>query len=88
MGGLSFAHLLGLPLPYSNWEWTTVSHSESMATIKRGVKAAIFRLSGAALSLQACVPKSVGSQCSWTGWNAINSDWRVSTSTSSSSARW
>ena len=31
-------------LPYSNWEWATVCHSESMAAIKRGVQAAVFRL--------------------------------------------
>jgi hypothetical protein len=40
-----FAHLLCHPvLPYSNWEWATVSRSESLAGIKRGVQAALFRL--------------------------------------------
>jgi len=45
VGGQRFAHLLCRPvLPYSNWEWATVCHSESMAAIKRGVQAAVFRL--------------------------------------------
>lgn len=45
VGGQPFAHLLCHPvLPYSNWEWATVCHSESMAAIKRGVQAAVFRL--------------------------------------------
>ncbi|HEX8539901.1 MAG TPA: IS21 family transposase [Cystobacter sp.] len=45
VGGQPFAHLLCHPvLPYSNWEWATVCHSESMAAIKRGVQEAVFRL--------------------------------------------
>jgi len=31
-------------LPYSNWEWGTVCHSESMAAIRRGVQAAAWKL--------------------------------------------
>ena len=31
-------------LPYSNWEWATVCHSESLAALKRGVQEALFRL--------------------------------------------
>lgn len=43
--GESFPHLLcHSVLPYSNWEWVTVSQSESMAAIKRGVQAALFQL--------------------------------------------
>lgn len=45
IGRESFPHLLCHPvLPYSNWEWVTVCQSESMAAIKRGVQAAVFRL--------------------------------------------
>ena len=45
IAGAPFAHLLCHPvLPYSNWEWTTVCQSESMAAIKRGVQAALFQL--------------------------------------------
>ncbi len=40
-----FEHMLCHPvLPYSNWEWATVCRSESMAAIRRGVQAAVFRL--------------------------------------------
>ncbi len=45
IAGEPFAHMLCHPvLPYSNWEWVTVCHSESMAAIKRGVQAALFEL--------------------------------------------
>ena len=40
-----FSHMLcHVVLPYSNWEWASVCHSESMMALKRGVQAAIFRL--------------------------------------------
>jgi transposase InsO family protein len=43
--GKAFRHMLcHAVLPYSNWEWATVCHSESMASIRRGVQAALFRL--------------------------------------------
>jgi len=45
IAGAPFRHLLCHPvLPFSNWEWVTVCRSESMAAIKRGVQAALFRL--------------------------------------------
>ena len=45
IGGEPFPHLLCHPvLPYSNWEWATICQSESMAAIRRGVQAAVFRL--------------------------------------------
>ena len=45
IAGAAFEHMLCHPvLPYSNWEWATVCHSESMAAIKRGVQAALFQL--------------------------------------------
>jgi hypothetical protein len=31
-------------LPYSNWEWSTVCRSESMAALRRGCQAAVFKL--------------------------------------------
>lgn len=43
--GEAFPHLLCHPvLPYSNWEWATVCRSESMAALRRGIQAALFRL--------------------------------------------
>lgn len=45
IGGEPFAHLLCHPvLPFSNWEWVTVCQSESMASLRRGVQAAVFKL--------------------------------------------
>jgi len=43
--GSPFVHMLcHVVLPYSNWEWGTVCRSESMAAMKRGLQAAVFRL--------------------------------------------
>jgi len=43
--GEAFPHMLCHPvLPYSNWEWVTVCHSESLAALKHGVQGALFRL--------------------------------------------
>jgi len=43
--GEPFRHMLcHFVLPYSNWEWGTVCHSESMSALRRGVQAAVFRL--------------------------------------------
>lgn len=45
IAGEEFRHMLcQFVLPYSNWQWATVCQSESMAAIKRGVQAAVFRL--------------------------------------------
>ena len=45
IGGEDFPHMLCHPvLPYSNWEWATVCRSESLAALKRGVQAAIYKL--------------------------------------------
>lgn len=45
INGEPFPHMLcHAVLPYSNWEWAIPCRSESMAAIKRGVQAAIFRL--------------------------------------------
>lgn len=45
IGGEDFPHMLcHVVLPYSNWEWSTVCRSESMAALRRGVQAAVFRL--------------------------------------------
>jgi len=45
IAGVLFAHLLCVfVLPYSNWTWATVCVSESMAALRRGVQAALFRL--------------------------------------------
>lgn len=47
IGGEPFAHLLcHSVLPYSNWEWATVCHSESLAALRRGVQSTLFRLGG------------------------------------------
>ncbi len=43
--GESFDHqLCHSVLPFSNWEWATVCHSESMAALRRGVQSTLFRL--------------------------------------------
>jgi len=45
IAGEPFAHqLCHSVLPYSNWEWATVCHSESMAALRRGVQSTLFRL--------------------------------------------
>lgn len=45
IGGEPFPHMLcHAVLPYSNWDWATVCRSESLAALKRGVQAAVFRL--------------------------------------------
>ena len=45
IGGEAFRHMLCHPvLPYSNWEWATVCHSESMAALRQGVQRALVRL--------------------------------------------
>lgn len=45
IAGEIFIHMLCvLVLPYSNWQWVTVCLSESMAALRRGVQAALFRL--------------------------------------------
>ena len=45
IGGEVFEHMLcHVVLPYSNWEWVTVCHSESMSALKRGVQQAVFQL--------------------------------------------
>jgi transposase len=45
IGGEPFTHMLcHTVLPYSNWEWATICRSESLAALKRGVQAAVFRL--------------------------------------------
>lgn len=45
IAGEVFVHLLCVfVLPYSNWQWVTVCLSESLAAIRRGVQASLFRL--------------------------------------------
>lgn len=45
IGGEPFEHMLcHVVLPYSNWTWATICHSESMAALKKGLQAALFRL--------------------------------------------
>ncbi|MCH7895213.1 MAG: transposase family protein, partial [Proteobacteria bacterium] len=45
--GQPFEHMMcHSVLPYSNWEWVSVCRSESMASIRRGVQAALFQLGG------------------------------------------
>ena len=43
--GEPFPHMLcHSVLPYSNWGWATICRSESLAAIKRGFQAALFRI--------------------------------------------
>jgi len=40
-----FPHMLCVfMLPYSNWRWATICHSESLASIRKGVQRALFQL--------------------------------------------
>lgn len=45
ISGEAFPHMLcHLVLPYSNWQWATICHSESMVALKHGIQDAVFRL--------------------------------------------
>lgn len=45
INGERFAHLLcHCVLTYSNWEWGTICHSESLLALRSGIQAALFRL--------------------------------------------
>jgi transposase InsO family protein len=45
IAGEPFPHqLCHTVLPYSNWEWATVCHSESLMALRRGVQAGLFKL--------------------------------------------
>jgi len=45
INGEEFPHMLcHFVLPYSNWEWATVCHSESIPSLKHGIQSAVFRL--------------------------------------------
>lgn len=51
--GQDFAHLLcHAVLPYSNWEWASVCHSESLLSLKVGAQAAYWALGGVTEQLQ------------------------------------
>ena len=43
--GQGFAHLLcHVVAPYSNWQWATACHSESMLALRRGIQSALIQL--------------------------------------------
>lgn len=45
IGGEAFAHMLcHFVLPYSNWQWATVAHSESLLALRHGVQSALRHL--------------------------------------------
>jgi len=45
IGGEPFVHMLcHFVLPFSNWEWATVCHSESLLSLRHGIQDAVFRL--------------------------------------------
>jgi len=45
INGQPFPHLLcHCVLTYSNWEWATICHSESLLALRTGIQAALFRL--------------------------------------------
>ena len=47
IAGKIFEHMLcHFVLPYSNWQWTTICHSESMSSLKHGIQEAVFQLGG------------------------------------------
>lgn len=47
LAGVPFPHLLcHSVLPYSNWEWASICHCESMASLRNGVQGAFIELGG------------------------------------------
>ena len=53
INGQPFPHLLcHAVLPYSNWEWACVCHSESLLSLKAGAQAAFWALGGVTAHLQ------------------------------------
>lgn len=53
IGDEELEHLLvHAVLPYSNWEWARVCHSESFLSLKRGLQSALFELGGVPLICQ------------------------------------
>ncbi len=45
INGEAFPHMLcHMVLTYSNWEWATICHSESLMSLQHGVQTALFRL--------------------------------------------
>lgn len=53
IGDEGLEHLLvHVVLPYSNWEWARVCHSESFLSLKRGLQSALFELGGVPLICQ------------------------------------
>ena len=45
IAGEAFEHMLcHAVLPFSNWQWATVCHSESIVAIRRGIQSAVFQL--------------------------------------------
>lgn len=45
IGSRAYAHLLcHVVLPFSNWQWATRSHSESLLSLRQGMQEALFRL--------------------------------------------
>ena len=51
--GRAFPHLLcHAVLPYSNWEWAIVCHSESLLSLKAGAQSAFWALGGVTALLQ------------------------------------
>lgn len=45
IAGEWFTHMLCVfVLPYSNWQWATICFSESIASLRRGIQAALFQL--------------------------------------------
>lgn len=45
INGDAFPHLLcHCVLTYSNWQWATICHSESLLALRRGIQAAVFQL--------------------------------------------
>jgi hypothetical protein len=53
IGAQRLEHLLvHVVLPYSNWEWARVCHSESFLSLKRGLQGALLELGGVPLLCQ------------------------------------
>ncbi|MCP5020718.1 MAG: hypothetical protein GY930_02980 [bacterium] len=56
IAGKVFEHMLcHFVLPYSNWQWATICHSESMSSLKHGIQDAVFQPEA---NLSACCDSS------------------------------
>lgn len=70
-----YPHLLcHVVLPYSNWQWATRCHSESLLSLRRGLQEALFRLGRAPAVLQVDNSSAATHQIGTGEERALNAD--------------